>query len=44
MLIASGVEFEDDGKAAVALPPQVIGTIQTAVGYGTLTRTDGVAV
>ena len=42
MLVASGVEFGDDIKAAVALFKQVIGNIQAAVGCGTLTRADGI--
>jgi Bacterial Ig-like domain/FecR protein/Peptidase M10 serralysin C terminal len=44
MLVASGVEFGDDGKTVVALLPQVIGRIQTAIGCGTLTHADGIAV
>jgi hypothetical protein len=43
MLVASGVEFRDDGKTAVTLLSQVIGNIQTAIGYSALTHTDGVA-
>ena len=38
------VNFGGDGKAVVALPAQVIGNIQTAIGYGTLRRPDGIAV
>src|SRR5262245_49038169 len=44
MLVASGVEYGDDGRAAVAQLSQVIGNVQTAIGCGTLTRADGVTV
>src|SRR6266576_2620508 len=37
-------ESGDECKAAVALLPQVIGNIQTAIGRGTLTRASGIAV
>ncbi|WGR69832.1 MULTISPECIES: VCBS domain-containing protein [unclassified Bradyrhizobium] len=41
MLVASGVEARD-GVAAV-LPHQIIGIVQTAIGYATLTRDGGIA-
>ena len=44
MFVVSRVESGDEGKAVVALLPQVIGNIQTAVGCGTLTRASGIAV
>src|SRR5882724_270517 len=44
MFVASRVESGDEGKAVVALPPQVIGHIQTTIGYGTLRRASGIAV
>src|SRR6266704_3559295 len=44
MLVASGVGSGDACKAAVALLPQVIGYIQTAIGCGTLRRASGIAV
>ena len=37
-------ESGDECKAAVAVLPQVIGNIQTAIGRGTLTRASGIAV
>jgi len=43
MLVASGVEFGDDGKAAVTPLPQIIGNIQATIGCSTLTRSDGIA-
>jgi len=42
MLVAYGVEFGDDGK--VAMPPRVIGNVETAIGCGILTHPDGSAV
>src|SRR6266567_5578439 len=44
MFVASRVEAGDECKAVVALLPQVIGNIQTAIGSGTLTRASGIAV
>jgi len=44
MFVASRVESGDEGKAVVALPPQVIGHIQTAIGCATLMRGSGIAV
>ena len=44
MLVGSCVEPGDEGKAVVALLPEVIGHIQTAVGSGTLRRGSGIAV
>jgi hypothetical protein len=44
MFVASRVESGDQCKAAAAALPQVIGNIQTALGCGTLTRANGVAV
>ncbi len=44
MSVASRVEPGDEGKAAAAVLPQIIGNIQTAIGCGTLGRASGVAV
>ena len=44
MLVESRVKFGGDGKAVAALLSQVIGNIQTAIGYGTLRRAGGIAV
>ena len=44
MFVASRVESGDEGKALAALVPQVIGTIQTVTGCGTLRRAGGIAV
>src|SRR5216684_297546 len=44
MFVASRVESGDEGKAVVALLPQVIGHIQTRIGCGTLRRASGIAV
>src|SRR6266446_5758824 len=44
MFVASRVESGDDCKAVLALLPQVIGNIQTAIGCGTLRRASGIAV
>ena len=44
MFAASGAEYEDECQAAVDLPPQVIGNIETAIGCGTVTRGSGIAV
>ena len=44
MCEASGAEYGDERQAAVALPPQVIGSIETAFGYGTVTRGSSIAV
>jgi VCBS repeat-containing protein len=44
MFVASRVESGDEGKAVVALLPQVIGHIQTTIGCGTLRRASGIAV
>ena len=43
-VVASRVESGDQCKAAATAVPQVIGNIQTAIGCGTLTRANGVAV
>ncbi|XIA64473.1 VCBS domain-containing protein [Bradyrhizobium sp. TZ2] len=43
MFVVSGVE-SGDKKAAVALLPQVIGSIQTAIGRGILRRASGIAI
>ena len=37
-------EYGDECQAAVALPPQVIGNIETAIGCGTVTRGSSIAV
>src|SRR5436190_20817131 len=42
MSVASRVESGNEG--VLALLPQVTGYIQTAIGYGTLTRACGIAV
>ena len=45
MLVASGVDFGSGCEAAAALPPQVIGYIQTAIGCGgTIRRASGIAI
>jgi hypothetical protein len=44
MFETSGAEYEDECQAAVDLPPQVIGNIETAIGCGTVTRGSGIAV
>ena len=44
MLVESRVKFESDRKAVAAPLSQVIGNIQTAIGYGTLRREGGIAV
>src|SRR6266481_4689234 len=44
MFVASRVESGDECRAVVALLPQVIGNIQTAIGCGTLRRASGIAV
>ncbi len=44
MFEASGAESGDERQAGVALPPQVIGNIETAIGCGTVTRGSGIAV
>ena len=44
MFVASRVNFEGDGKVIVALPAQVIGNIQTAIGSSTLARANDDAV
>src|SRR5260370_5508458 len=44
MFVASSVECGDQGEAVVALLPQIIGNIQTAIGCGTLRRASGIAV
>src|SRR5713226_6152898 len=44
MLVASGVEYDGECKVAMALLPQIIGNIQTAIGCGTLRRAGGIAV
>src|SRR5438874_1852073 len=44
MLVASGVEFGGECEAPAALPPQMIGYIQTATGCGgTIRRASGIA-
>jgi len=44
MLIASGMECENERAAARAAPPQAIGNIETATGCGVLSRASGIAV
>src|SRR6266481_8379180 len=44
MFVPSSVECGDEGEAVVALLPQIIGNIQTAIGCGTLRRANGFAV
>ncbi|WP_249779210.1 VCBS domain-containing protein [Bradyrhizobium sediminis] len=44
MFVVSYPESGEEGKAVVALLPQVIGNIQTAVGCGTLRRASSIAV
>jgi VCBS repeat-containing protein len=44
MFVVSRVESGGEGKAVVALLPQVIGNIQSAFGCGTLRRASGIAV
>ncbi|HMF67034.1 MAG TPA: hypothetical protein VK602_05440, partial [Phyllobacterium sp.] len=44
MFVASRVESGDEGKVVVALLPQVVGHIQTAIGSGILSRARGIAV
>src|SRR5216684_6643907 len=44
MFVASRVESGTDCKAVLALLPQVIGNIQTAIGCGTLRRASAIAV
>ncbi|QWG17272.1 VCBS domain-containing protein [Bradyrhizobium sediminis] len=44
MFVASRLKSRAEGEALVALLPQVIGNIQTAVGCGTLRRAGGIAV
>ena len=44
MFVASRVESGNEGKAVAALLPQVIGTIQTVTGCGTLRRAGSIAV
>jgi len=44
MLVESRVKFGSDRKAIAAVLSQVIGNIQTAIGYGTLRREGGIAV
>jgi VCBS repeat-containing protein len=42
MFVASSVECGDEGRAVVALLPQIIGNIKTAIGCGTLWRASGI--
>ena len=44
MSVASGVEFGDACMAALGQLPQVIGSIQTAIGCATITRASGIAI
>ena len=44
MLVESRAKFESDRNAVAAPLSQVIGNIQTAIGYGTLRREGGIAV
>ncbi len=44
MSVASGVEFGDVCMAALGHLPQVIGSVQTAIGCATITRASGIAV
>jgi hypothetical protein len=44
MLVASGVELGCECQVASDLLPQVIGSVQTAIGGGTLTRACGIAI
>ena len=44
MFVASSVGCGDEGEGVAALLPQIIGQIQTAIGYGTLRRANGIAV
>jgi hypothetical protein len=44
MLVASGVESGGECQATSDLLPQVIGSIQTTIGGGTVTRASGIAV
>ncbi|MFZ2160249.1 MAG: VCBS domain-containing protein, partial [Bradyrhizobium sp.] len=44
MFVVSRLESGEEGKAVVALLPQVIGNIQTAIGCGTLRRASGITV
>ena len=44
MLLRPASSLGDQCKAAATAVPQVIGNIQTAIGCGTLTRANGVAV
>jgi len=44
MFVGAHVESGDECKAAVALLPQVIGNVQTAIGGGSLRRASGIAV
>src|SRR5260370_8051438 len=44
MFVASSVECGDEGAAVVAMLPQIIGNIQTAIGCCPLRRADGFAV
>jgi hypothetical protein len=44
MFAVSRLGSGDEGKAVVALLPQVIGSIQTTIGRGTLRRASGIAV
>jgi VCBS repeat-containing protein len=44
MFVASRVESGDGDRAVVALFPQSIGDIQTAIGCGTIRRAGGIAV
>ena len=44
MLVGSSVEPGSGGKVVVALHSEVIGYIKAAIGSGTLTRANGIAV
>ena len=44
MFVEFGVKFGSDRKADWTRLAQVIGNIQTAIGYGTLRRAGGIAV
>jgi VCBS repeat-containing protein len=44
MFAGSPIGSGDECKAAAAAPSQIIGNIQTAIGYGALRRANGIAV
>src|SRR6476620_737265 len=44
MFVAARVESGDEGTAAAAVLPQIIGNIQTAIGCGSLRRASDIAV